>query len=93
MYVDHYEKLVDSCNYSPSELKYLDEFKVNMEMGMALCLVIAQKDPYPNENLASIPPVVNEQQQRLEKLYNQLQQKLYETQEYVAPSQVEHAAM
>jgi hypothetical protein len=69
MYVDYYEKLVNNCTFAERGVKTLKEYKVNLEKGMDLCLQIAEKPAYPGENLASIPPCVAEQQERLNTIY------------------------
>ncbi len=70
MYVDYFEKQVAHCAYTPREIKTLREFKENLEDGMDLCLDIAQKEPYHRENLASIPPCVERQRERLRSIYD-----------------------
>ncbi|MBW2568100.1 MAG: hypothetical protein JRD93_09935 [Deltaproteobacteria bacterium] len=65
MYVDYFEKLVCNSVYTLSEIKTLQEFKKNLEEGMELCLEIAKKQPYPDENLDSIPVCVKKQRKRL----------------------------
>ncbi len=72
MYVDHFEKQVARCTHTPKELKTLEEFKNNLEEGMDLCLAIAQKSPYQGENLASIPPCVKRQRERVRVAYGNL---------------------
>ena len=69
LYVDYFEQQVAKCNYTPKEIKTLKEFKTNLEDGMAYCLEIAQKKPYPHENLASIPQYIKEQKSRLLEIY------------------------
>ncbi|MBU4258483.1 MAG: hypothetical protein KKI12_02660 [Proteobacteria bacterium] len=70
MYVDYFERQVNNCDCSPTEVKTLKEFKENLEKGMNLCLSIAQKQPFEGENLASIPPCVEKQKTRLESIYS-----------------------
>ena len=70
MYVDYFEKQVKICDCSPKEFKTLKEFKENLEKGMNFCLRIAQKQPFEEENLASIPPCVKKQKTRLESIYS-----------------------
>ncbi len=70
MYVDYFEKQVVNCAYTHREIKTLREFKENLEDGMNICLDIAQKEPYREENLASIPPCVEKQKERLRSIYN-----------------------
>ena len=69
MYVDYFEKLVTHNAYSQIEIKRLHEFKDNLEQGMDICLDIAKMKPYHGENLASIPPCVEEQRKRLRVIY------------------------
>ena len=69
MYVDYFEKQVVHCAYTPREIKTLREFKENLEDGMNICLDIARKESYPEENLASIPPCVEKQKERLISIY------------------------
>ena len=69
MYVDYFEKLVSHTGYALSEIKTLREFNKNLEEGMDLCLEIAEKKPYPGENLDSIPVCVKKQRERLKSIY------------------------
>ncbi len=69
MYVDYFEKLVTHNAYTQIEIKRLREFKDNLEQGMDICLDIAKMKPYHGENLASIPPCVEEQRKRLRVIY------------------------
>ena len=69
MYVDYFEKLVTHNAYTQIEIKRLREFKDNLEQGMDICLDIAKMKPYHGENLASIPPCVEEQRKRLGTIY------------------------
>lgn len=70
MYVDHFEKTIrDADLNSVREVKTLKEFKVNLDKGIGFCLEIAKGDPFGDENLSSIEPCVNNQKNRLEKLY------------------------
>ncbi|SMO47944.1 hypothetical protein [Fodinibius sediminis] len=73
LYVDYFEDLVAQSDGSKGTLRKLKKFKNNLEKGMAYCLDIAQTDPYRDENLASIPPTVREQQKRLNRLLEQLE--------------------
>ena len=76
MYVDYFEKLVKECGMSPAEVQNLEEYKTNLEAGMELCEKISQAEPFPDENLASIAPCAIEQRQRLQRLYEKLQEKV-----------------
>ena len=69
MYVDYFEKLATHNAYTQIEIKRLREFKDNLEQGMDICLDIAKMKPYHGENLASIPPCVEEQRKRLGTIY------------------------
>ncbi|MBC8199336.1 MAG: hypothetical protein ISS67_01690 [Desulfobacterales bacterium] len=69
MYVDYFEKLITHNAYTQIEIKRLREFKDNLEQGMDICLDIAKMNPYHGENLASIPPCVEEQRKRLIVIY------------------------
>ncbi|MCG2768824.1 MAG: hypothetical protein L6435_10670 [Anaerolineae bacterium] len=75
LYVDFCEKLVRRCTYDPQELRYLETYRRNLEAGMDFLLEIAQRVPYKDENLASIPPCVSEQRSRLHALYAELEAK------------------
>lgn len=66
MYVDYFERLVKLCTGTKKELQTLREFKLNLEHGLDYCLLIATTEPYPGENLASIPPVAERQRKRLQ---------------------------
>ncbi|MDO9565397.1 MAG: hypothetical protein Q7J15_01435 [Candidatus Desulfaltia sp.] len=69
MYVDYFEKLATNSACTHVEIKRLYEFKNNLEQGMDICLDIAKMKPYHEENLASIPPCVEEQRKRLRDIY------------------------
>ncbi|MDI6688407.1 MAG: hypothetical protein QME06_09350 [Desulfobacterales bacterium] len=69
MYVDYFEKLVTNSACTQIEIKRLYDFKNNLEQGMDICLDIAKMKPYHEENLASIPPCVEEQRKRLRDIY------------------------
>ena len=70
MYVDYFENQANNCDCSPTEVKTLKEFEENLEKGMDLCLIIAKKQPFEGENLASIPPCVEKQKARLKSIYS-----------------------
>lgn len=72
LYVDYFEDLVEQSDGTPGDLKKLARFKKNLEEGMQYCLEIAETSPYKDENLASIPDTVAEQQNRLEAIFDQL---------------------
>ena len=73
MYVDYFEKLVSRSGRTPKELAYLREFQENLENGMTYCLEVAAEAPYENENLASIPPCVERQRERLKSIAAKLE--------------------
>ncbi len=73
MYVDYFEKQVARCTHTPREIKTLQEFKDNLEKSMDFCLDSAQRPPYPGENLASIPPTVEQQRKRMRSIYADLE--------------------
>ena len=68
MYVDYFARLASKCTGKLHEIRQLREFHSNLENGLELCLEIAERQPYRDENLASIPPVVNTQRARLREL-------------------------
>ncbi|HUV50813.1 MAG TPA: hypothetical protein VMW78_07340 [Anaerolineae bacterium] len=69
MYVDYFKKLIDNSTCTHIEIKEILSFKSNLEKGMDICLDIAKMKPYHGENLASIPPCVEEQRKRLRDIY------------------------
>ncbi|MEX2090182.1 MAG: hypothetical protein WEB62_10440, partial [Bacteroidota bacterium] len=68
MYVDYLERLISRSGRTPKELAYLREFRDNIEFGMAYCLELAAGEAYEDENLASIPPCVEKQRERLRQM-------------------------
>lgn len=70
LYVNYYEKLIETMGTSEAEIKYLEIFKANLEKGIELILEISEGTAYQNENLKSIPEYVEEQQHRLKSLYS-----------------------
>lgn len=68
LYVNYYEKLTVSMGRSPAEENYLKVFKENLEKGIEFILELAEAEAYPNENLESIPKLLNVYQERLKKL-------------------------
>lgn len=74
MYVDYFEKLVGRSGGSPKEIAYLRQFKENLEQGMEYCLQLASGEAYSDENLASIPPCVEKQRERLRTLALRIQE-------------------
>ena len=75
LYGDFLEKLIKRCTYDPKELRYLHRCRRSLEEGMDFLLEIAERVPYENENLASIPACVSEQRARLQSLYAELEAK------------------
>ena len=73
MYVDHLAQLIKRFTGRVQELRQLREFKANLEAGLTLCLAIGDSQPNQDENLASIPPVVEEQRSRLERLFEEFE--------------------
>jgi hypothetical protein len=69
MYVDYFKRLVDRCTYTLREMKTLKEFFENLDTSLDFCLKIGSEKPYEGENLASIPPCVEEQRERLHALF------------------------
>lgn len=69
LYADYFESLAKKCTGSPKEMKALEEFKNNLAQGIAFCLEIARKKPYPGENLASLAATAERENLRLKSLY------------------------
>ena len=69
MSVDQFEQLAEAFDGSPAEFKRLEEYRENLGKEADLCRSIAEAVPYPGENLASIPPCIDAQQERLETLW------------------------
>lgn len=65
LYVDYFKKRVSETNFSEKLMESLSEIKRNIEEGMDYCLEMARSKPFPNENLKSIPEVVDSQRERL----------------------------
>ncbi|RZB33687.1 MAG: hypothetical protein SRB2_03798 [Desulfobacteraceae bacterium Eth-SRB2] len=76
MYVEYFEKMVADSSLRTAAIKALLEFKNNLEAGLDFCLEIAHKEPYPEENLASISVVVERERVRLRSISNGLEEKL-----------------
>ena len=68
MYVDYLERLISRSGRTPKEVAYLREFRDNIEFGMAYCMELAAGGVYEDENLASIPPCVEKQRERLRQM-------------------------
>jgi len=76
LYVDYFEKLIARCKKTQKEIEKLRVFKDNLEGGMEYCLQIAQKKPFPGENLDSIPETVYHQKARLKSIYDEFEKGL-----------------
>ncbi len=75
MYVDYFAQEVSRFAQIPKEIKSLLEFKNNLEAGLELCLEISKKPPYPDENIASIATVLEQQKARLKSICKDFEQK------------------
>ena len=75
MYVDYFEKMVADSFLTPGAIKALLEFKNNLEAGLDFCFEIADKTPYPGENLNSISGCVERERVRLKSLCNGFEKK------------------
>jgi hypothetical protein len=73
MIVEYFAKQIDRCDGSPAAIKTLREFAANVRQGMEECRLVAQKSPFPNENLASIPVTLAKLEPRLERLLEGLE--------------------
>lgn len=65
MYVDYVSELSLLTGPEDSGWKKLLKMKKNLEQGMDLCMEIAEGEPYPGENLASLRETVNIQREKL----------------------------
>ena len=68
LYVNYFEKIISTMGDTPAEINYLETFRENLENGMDLILKISKQNPYPNENLKSIPDFVETQRSKLKQL-------------------------
>ena len=68
LYVNYFEKLLKTTELNEAGINYLQKFKENLLNGMDYCLEIAKKEPFEGENLQSIPGLLAEQRERLNKL-------------------------
>ncbi len=73
MYVDFFEKKVNSCGNAPKEIETLHQFKSNLEEGMDYCLELSKKRAFPGENLDSIADTVLLQKTRLKSISAKLE--------------------
>lgn len=69
LYVSYLQRLLDTMELDEKGVTYIKKFRENLESGMDYCLQIGTKEPYPRENLASIPSFVSSQRERLNKLF------------------------
>lgn len=76
MYVDYFENLVKKFKGTDKEIKAIREFKSNLTDGMAFCSKIAEKKPYPGENLDSLKNDVEKESRRLKSIYAGFERKL-----------------
>jgi hypothetical protein len=70
MYVDYFENQMSRNDQTNKEIDTMIQFKNNLEQGLDFCLEIAQKPPYPGENLKSISECVEKQRGRLNRIYS-----------------------
>jgi hypothetical protein len=76
LYVDYFERLLGQSLEMTKDIRKLKNFKKNLEKGMKYCLEIALKPAYKDENLSSIPKIVEEQRWRLQEMFNELEVQL-----------------
>lgn len=76
MYVDYLEELMDQSEDPVADMKSLTRFKNNLEKGMEYCEAIATSEPYEGENLSSILRTVEEQQTRLQSIFEKFEEKV-----------------
>lgn len=70
MYVDYAEKLAEQADEDDRGTQNkLRKIYRNLEKGMDVCLQIADSDPRPGENLASLRETVHAQRERLNQLF------------------------
>ncbi|NOY74789.1 MAG: hypothetical protein GXP32_03240 [Kiritimatiellaeota bacterium] len=69
LYVDYFEKLASETEPDERGVKLLQGVKENIEVGMELCMALARKNPFQDENLASISICVAESAERMEKRF------------------------
>ncbi len=70
MYVDYISELAGQITpEDKQQWRKLGKMRKNLDKGMDLCLEISAKDPYPDENLASLKETVEEQRLRLTILF------------------------
>ncbi len=69
MYVDYLEMMMNQSENEDSGLRKFEKMRRNLEDGMAVCLEIADSDPYMDENLKSLNSAVINQRKRLNMLF------------------------
>ncbi len=70
MNVDYFKSLLDRP-YDERRFEELLEYKRNLDHGMNLSLEISRKTAFPDENLVSIGPIVDEQMTRLNRMWDE----------------------
>lgn len=68
LYVDHFKALIQNA-VGPKEYPSLHTFYDNMIKGFAYCKTLAKGHSYPGENLPSLSKAIEQQGERLEKMY------------------------
>ncbi len=74
MYVDYFENQMLRNSHTLKEIDAMIQCRDNLEEGLDFCLEIAQKPPYPGENLKSISDCVEKQRSRLNRLYSRFRE-------------------
>ena len=69
MYVDYIKELADQTDPDSPEMRKLGKMRNNLLKGMDVCLEIADHNPYPGENLASLEETVHNQRVRLDEIF------------------------
>ena len=72
MYVDYFDKLLKESELNERVSKTLKDYYENLQSGMEYCRNFSQKQPFTSENVESIKSWVDEQQIRLEEIYNRV---------------------
>ncbi len=70
LYVDHFERQVESCGYTPREIKTFRAFKENLDKNISFSIDISRNEPYPGENLESIALYLKAQGERLDMIFD-----------------------
>lgn len=74
LYVDYFGELMRQSDGDLTSVKKLKRFKKNLESGMDYCLEISGAVPYDGENLSSIPEIVSTQRERLQHMFDRLEE-------------------